>query len=478
MKTFLAIVLSLASSLIGQVHYHADGGPWRQRASSGPDAEVPGWYYNLGVTGLRVELVADHPTHLVVRHVLSESVAENLIRPGDHLVGALGRPFEKPHKNGYGMEVFGAAGPIEDFAVALEEAMGKPHSGKLRLSILREGKAVDVTIKLPRGSAPFAPTFPSDCAETDRVVKKLLEYLAEQQRKDGSFGSPPHDLFAPLAFLASGDRKYGPALKRAAEFHAKTTHANDQSSLINWRYMAAGIFLSEYFLSTREKWVLPELAEIYEFLLYSQYTDLKQLNPRVKESHPGSVPKGPLEGHGGFGHNVGFEGYGPIGMITAQGALTFALMKRCGINVDRRRHDAAYAFLQRGTGKNGYVWYEDEVAGDDKWADMGRTGAAGVANLLSPYEEPIYLERAALHASLIGAHPESFPDTHGSPTMGMVTTALGANADPQAFQSLMKFNRYWFVLSRCADGTFYYQPNRDNAGYGGDSRLSASAATA
>ncbi|HMS18580.1 MAG TPA: hypothetical protein PKA37_17180, partial [Planctomycetota bacterium] len=47
-----------------------------------------------------------------------------------------------------------------------------------------------------------------------------------------------------------------------------------------------------------------------------------------------------------------------------------------------------------------------------------------------------------------------------------------------AFQSLMKFNRYWFVLSRCADGTFYYQPNRDNAGYGGDSRLSASAATA
>jgi hypothetical protein len=43
---------------------------------------------------------------------------------------------------------------------------------------------------------------------------------------------------------------------------------------------------------------------------------------------------------------------------------------------------------------------------------------------------------------------------------------------------LMDANRWWFTLSQCPDGTFYYQPNRDNAGYGGDSRLSASAVTA
>jgi hypothetical protein len=34
------------------------------------------------------------------------------------------------------------------------------------------------------------------------------------------------------------------------------------------------------------------------------------------------------------------------------------------------------------------------------------------------------------------------------------------------------------VLAECPDGTFCYQPNRDNAGYGDDSRLSASAAVA
>ena len=79
---------------------------------------------------------------------------------------------------------------------------------------------------------------------------------------------------------------------------------------------------------------------------------------------------------------------------------------------------------------------------------------------------------------VIGDHPESFPDTHGSPTMGMAFAALAAHVEPSAFRKLMDANRWWFTLSECTDGTFYYQPNRDNAGYGADSRLSASAVTA
>ncbi|MBL8897608.1 MAG: hypothetical protein JNM84_08270 [Planctomycetes bacterium] len=38
--------------------------------------------------------------------------------------------------------------------------------------------------------------------------------------------------------------------------------------------------------------------------------------------------------------------------------------------------------------------------------------------------------------------------------------------------------RWWFALSQCNDGTYYYQPNRDNAGYGADSRLTISAVVA
>ena len=203
-----------------------------------------------------------------------------------------------------------------------------------------------------------------------------------------------------------------------------------------------------------------------------------QSNQKVKESHPDSLPDDPMDSHGGWGHNPGFEGYGPIAMLTGQGALAFAMMARCGIQIDPRRHHGAYAFLERASGPNGYVWYEDQAAGPQDWADMGRTGAAGMACWLNPYRSRSLRKRALAHAGVIGAHPQSFPDTHGSPIMGMGYAALAANVEPASFGKLMQANRWWFVLARCPDGSFYYQPNRDNAGYGSDSRISATAVTA
>jgi hypothetical protein len=43
----------------------------------------------------------------------------------------------------------------------------------------------------------------------------------------------------------------------------------------------------------------------------------------------------------------------------------------------------------------------------------------------------------------------------------------------------MDYNRWCFALAQCPDGTFYYQPNRDNntQDYGAAPRLSATAAT-
>lgn len=468
---------SLVVGAAAQVHYHEDGRPWSQRARHGPDAVVPGWFYNLGITGLRVELVADAPTHLVVRYVFVGTPADGRVRVGDHLVGAGGARFETPHRNGYGIEVFGAHGPVAAFADALEASQARGQ-GKLALDLRRGEQEVGVTLPVGTRYGTFAPTFPADCKKSARLRSELLAWLLTQQRDDGSFGNPVHDTFAPLALLASDKQEHHAAVERNARWHAKTTAARDQSSLINWRYMAAAIVLSEWYLRTGEKWVLPELEEVRDFLYSSQYLSLAQVNPKVKESHPGSFPKSEAEQHGGWGHNPGFEGYGPIAMLTGQGALAFALMQRCGVEIDRVRHDAAYAFLVRATGRNGYVWYEDQVAGHDRWADMGRTGAAGIANLMSPWPDGEYQARALRHAAMIGAHPESFPDTHGSPVMGMGYAGMAAAVTPESWRRLMDSNRWWFTLAQCGDGTFYYQPNRDNAGYGDDARLSASAVVA
>jgi len=471
----LTSLLLAATSASAQVHHHPDGSPWNRQARSGPDAEVEGWLYNLGITGLRVRLEDENPTHLVVGHVFGDSPASRKVRFGDRIVGAGGRSFDTPHQNGYGMDVFGPTGPIEDFARELERSLDSKKK-ELRLELRREGKRVDVKLKFPARARAFDSSFPFDCDHTDEVRERLLDYLVESQRGNGSWGNPIHDTFAPLALLGSGQREYRDAVERSVGYHAQNTRTEDTSSLVNWKYMAAAIVMSEWYLATRDRDVPDELQEVYDFLCTTQYLDLSQVNPKVRESHPHAYPKNAEEKHGGWGHNPGFEGYGPIAMITAQGALAFALMERCGIQVDEDRHLAAYDYLDRGTGRNGYVWYADSVPNHANWADMGRTGASAIAHWMSPHRAHKKLARK--HAGIMSEQPASFPDTHASPLMGMAYGALGASIDKKAFETILEANRWWFLLAECPDGTFAYQPNRDNAGYGADSRLLATAVTA
>ena len=470
-------VFCLAAPAMAQVHYDK-GSPWDQRAKSGPDAEVPGWFYNLGITGLRAKLIANEPKALLIKYVFPKSPADGHVKAGDLIVGAGGQMFKEKHRNGYGEKFFGAHGPISELAQVLEECQSGERKGKLALTLRRGKEIVEVELDVGRKYGTYSATYPGPCAKSEKILAELLNYLVDHQEKDGSFGDPVHNTFAPLALLANGDPKHLPAVERNVKFHSRVTRAKDLY-LINWSYMSAAIVLSEYHLATKEKWVLPELQKIHDLLAKSQYLDMSQIDPKSKKSHPDDFPKGPKDSHGGWGHNPGFEGYGPIAMLTGQGALAYSLMQRCGITMDRKNHDAAYAFLKNGTGKNGYVWYGDKIGGGPNgWADMGRTGAAGIANFLAPYDDPVYRERAMSHAKVIGKHPQSFPDTHGSPAMGMAYTALAANVDPDSFRKLMDANRWWFTMAQCADGTFYYQPNRDNAGYGSDARLTASSVVA
>ena len=476
---FLVGMVIIPMSAGAQVHYHESGRPWTLRAKAGPDAEVPGWFYNLGITGIRVQLVPDEPKTLLVKYVFPKSPASRKVKVGDVIIGA-NRMFVNEHRNGYGMDVFGADGPILEFAQALEEAQTRKHNGKLVLGIRRDGKTKKVNLNVGVKYGTFAKTFPSNCGKSKRMLNEMLDYLVDHQKKDGSFGNAVHNTFAPLALMASGERKYRPAIERCIQYLCATNskHKNGSYGLVNWGYTGAAIVLSEYYLATNDKSVIPELNELYTQLAKGQYLKMSQIDPKAKKTHPNTYPKGPKDSYGGWGHNPGFRGYGPICMLTAQGALAYSLMERCGINVDRKSHDAAYSFLRKATGKNGYVWYKDKVAGHNKWADMGRTGAAGIANFLSPYPEEIYRKQALLHSRLIGKHPQSFPDTHGSPVMGMAYSALAANVEPQNFRSLMDANSWWFTLAQCRDGSIYYQPNRDNAGYGDDSRMTGTAAAA
>jgi hypothetical protein len=159
--------------------------------------------------------------------------------------------------------------------------------------------------------------------------------------------------------------------------------------------------------------------------------------------------------------------------------MALSLMAQCGITINRERLDKALDFLQRGTGTNGYVWYDAGIVSNTKWADMGRTGATALANFLCLYGDNKYQQRAQLTSNCLGTYVKSFPDTHGSPVLGMAWQAAAANIRPEGFRNLMNYHKWWFNLAHCTNGTFHYQPNRDNSGYPrGDPRVKMSAIVA
>ena len=197
LQLILSATILATSPLHAQVDYGEDGQPWKQRAESGPDAEVPGWYYNLGLTGIRAELVAEHPKALLVRYILPKTPALKEIRIDDLIIGMNGKQFRKPHLDGYGKEVFGAQGPIEEFAEALEDCQSK--SGKLTLMVKRGEEPMHVELDIGKEYGSYSKTYPIDCTKSDKIIRELLKYITMQQADNGSFCDPVNKTVASLA---------------------------------------------------------------------------------------------------------------------------------------------------------------------------------------------------------------------------------------------------------------------------------------
>ena len=455
----LGLILVIGSS--GESHALRKRPTWNVRTSKLPDAKAGGWFINLGITGARAKILPGASRVLEVTYVFEKTPAFGKLEIGDKITGANGKAFVKAHRFGSALDVFGYEGPMMDFGNALEESQGRL-GGRLALDVLRGGTKKRVVLDLPAEYGAFSASYPYDCKKTERILEDLYAYLLVEQRPDGLWHSRPHiNVFAALALLAVGNDAHLPAARRAAKALARaTTDRIDHDGLDCWKYGLYGIYLAEYYLITRERWVLPELEQINQWLHKAQLSS------------------------GGWGHQPAYQlvdnGYGGINVITMQAKMAWALMMRCGLNVDEAKLRATHEFVGRGTNRIGYVWYKDGGRDNPWYADMGRTGASAIAHYLTPSGGELYRRVALSNARCIGHFPATFPDTRGSPLLGIAWTALGALPDPAMFRKLLDHNRWHFALAQCPEGTFYYQPNRDNSpqDYVADPRLCASAVTA
>ena len=386
---------------------------WSQQTKVGPDAAAGGWFVNLGITGARAKITKESPRALEIAYVFEDTPAHRKLAVGDKIVGVNGEPFCISHRFGYGMKVFGYSGPLKEFGDALEASQGtKALKGKLRLTVERGDETKTIELRLPTRDGAFGADYPFDCKKSERVLDECYAFLLDRQRGDGLWHGRVHlNALSMLALLGSPDRKHQKAAAKAAKAMGRNTRAElGDGGHPNWKYGLYGVALGEFYLKTNERWALDELREIYTWLTLSQAPD------------------------GGFGHKPyeanGSNGYGSINMITAQILAAFSLMERCGIEVDPARVSTASAFIVRGTNRQGYVWYKDGNGGAG-YADMGRTGASAVAHMLSPSGGDAFTSQAQSNARCIGTHTDTFPDTHGSPIVGLAWTALGALVEPE-----------------------------------------------
>ena len=139
------------------------------------------------------------------------------------------------------------------------------------LSIIREARPMVVELQLPVMGA-YAGSWPYDCAKSRKILDGAAAFVAAWQHPNGYCGWQ----WNPLIFLAHPDLKYRDSARRAAyymtddlvEFDTTKGHPYDRG-LTSWRYGYKALYLSEYYLVTGDRTVLPALSKIVDWIAWS-----------------------------------------------------------------------------------------------------------------------------------------------------------------------------------------------------------------
>lgn len=424
-------------------------GRWETATKKGPDTMVPGFLINLGPTGARATLQAKSFT---VKYIFEDSPANQLLEINDIITGVNGRAFTTAHTFGHHMTRMkkfpkvGYEGPIMDFGNAIEETEGS--DGKLTLSVTRAGKKTTVIIPLKK-IGKFSKNFPADCPKSQLIAKQAVDYLKGPGYQYISKEHCHAKAMSGLSLLAAGEMKL---VKEMVKDWNKKPH----DGIWVWPVAYQSIFLSEYYLITKDKSVLPTIQALMAKLEYAQVSDMANYKDRT-HGKMGNVGK--RFRTGGMGHNTEVGGYGTMNITTTLALVAFELAKECGVKVNQEKVDLAFTYLKLSTAKDGYIGYHTKSGA---YAASGRQGMSIVAHHLAGESQhtPGYLKRvtAGLHNS-----KKYLPDAHADAILAVCWGLLGANLcqDEKVAQDIMDYNKAWLNMARCHDGSFVTLPGRD-----------------
>ncbi len=467
-----ALIFSGSIAQLPAIKNETNQGRWEKAATTGPDAEVPGFLINMGPTGARGILKKDSYT---VKYIFSGSPADGVLQLEDEVIGANGKLFGDHTFGGTNIN-YGIEGPLQDLGLAIEDSEGE--DGVLTLKIKRESDTFEVDIQLEK-LGRFSNSFPRDCEKTKLLRERAYKYLMENP---GGIDSQARCI-ATLAMLSADDRK----VQRAGEKMALDWNTPYGNETWAWHLGFQGIVLSEYHLLTGDRKVLSTLEKTMGLLELAQWKSPidhvkidKMKNPAPKTE----VDRAQNLYDGGFGHapytvikERGGGGYGPMQWPTCLALITWQLADECDVEFDFESPEKSYRFLDHGTTNAGKVAYGGEftlnngVIDPERWKRNNankfshKSGLAYIVHMLSEEREESK-EMMDLHLSNIDAAYRDMSDGHACGLMGFTWGLAGvyASDDEKLQKKITNYYKAYFNLARChGSDSYVVLPNRDYA---------------
>lgn len=378
--------------------------------------------WNLGPTGARgwmwgMMLRTDLARQILITKVDLGSPADGVLEVGDVILGV-------------GSEKFTSDARIA-FGKAITEAEKEKSKGKLELLRWRNGKTDTVTLNL-KVMGTYGPLAPMGCAKSRKILDDACAYIARKNIGDGIQG-----YVNAMGLLASGNEKYLPMVR---EF-ARKLKPEDAYGMSSWNMGYMNIFLSEYYLLTGDKEVLPEIRQMALYLANGQ-------------SQVGTW------GHGNVLPSGVLGGYGAMCNPSLVCSISLLLNRKCGIDepiVDtaiRRSEIFFSSFVDRGN-----IPYGDHSPRDVHDSN-GRCSLAVI--FFDLLDNPdAYSFFARMTVASYGEREEGHTGNYWSFLWG----PLGAmRAGPDAAAAFLREQQWFFELERRWDGGFTYQGGANMSG--------------
>ena len=393
--------------------------------------------YNLGPTGMRgwfyVEGdVTEKSRQILVSTVEQGSPADGVMRVGDVILGLDGKPFDGDARVAFGK--------------AIDGAESETQKGVMKLLVWRAGKQQPVDLPL-KVMGSYRDTAPYDCPKSMRILEAGCRYIAAK-KEFGRFS------IGALALLASGKPEYQ-ALVREAVSNATPSEADmlkmqSEEGMRCWGYGYTSIFLSEYYLATGDKAVLPAI---------------RAYSTQLAEGQGGYG----TWGHGTSDRTADGKLHGPIppyGALNQAGLicyLSLVLAQKCGIDHPELAPaiERSSRFFSYYVGK-GAIPYGEHPPIVSQNNDNGKNATAALAFTILGRRP-----QAQYYAKTVTASGGDREWGHTGPFFGYLWGGPGANCGgPEALAAYMKDTRWLFDLARRWDGSFAYDPT--GGGNGGD----------